>query len=93
MGVVWQVKQVSAAPGTIFEAAEQCGDWMRVLMGEEASAWMSASAQGMSLLRPARREQYIMDPAVRNKEAPPLSINLPRNGPSNDQQLFANDHL
>lgn len=60
-----QVKQVSAAPGTIFEVAEQSGDWMRVLMGNEASAWMISKAQGMSLLRPARREHYVMDPAVR----------------------------
>lgn len=56
---------MSAAPGTIIEVAEQSGDWMRVLMGNEASAWMICKAQGMSLLRPARREHYIMDPAVR----------------------------
>ncbi|CAM9349890.1 unnamed protein product, partial [Sphacelaria rigidula] len=59
-----EVKQVSAAPGTIFEVAEQSGDWMRVLMGNEASAWMISKAQGMSLLRPARREHYVMDPAL-----------------------------
>lgn len=62
-----QVKQVPAAPGTIFEVAEQSGDWMRVLLGEEASAWMISSAQGMSLLRPTRRELYVMDPAVRGR--------------------------
>lgn len=62
-----QVKQVSAAPGTIFEVAEQSGDWLRVLMGEAASAWMSSSAQGTPLLKPARKDVFIMDPAVRTK--------------------------
>ena len=56
---------MSAAPGTIFEVAEQSGDWVRVLMGTEASAWMSASAQGMPLLKPARKDIFVMDPAVR----------------------------
>lgn len=60
-----QVKQVSAAPGTVFEVAEQAGDWLRVLMGDAPSAWMSSSAQGMPLLAPARRHEFVMDPAVR----------------------------
>eukprot|EP00903_Cladosiphon_okamuranus_P008211 g7904.t1 len=59
-----EVKQVSAAPGTIFEVAEQAGDWLRVLMGDAPSAWMSASAQGMPLLAPARRHEFVMDPAL-----------------------------
>lgn len=60
-----QVTQVSADPGTIFEVVEQEGDWLRVLMGEAPSAWMSSSAQGMPLLAPARRHEFVMDPAVR----------------------------
>lgn len=63
--VFGQVKQVSAAPGTVFEVAEQAGDWLRVLMGDAPSAWMSASAQGMPLLAPASRHEFVMDPAVR----------------------------
>ena len=57
--------QVSAAPGTVFEAAEKSDEWVRVLLGEKASAWMSSSAQGMSLLEPAQRRVFVMNPEVR----------------------------
>ncbi|CAM9795118.1 unnamed protein product, partial [Ectocarpus sp. 4 AP-2014] len=82
-GTAAEVKQVSAAPGTIFEVAEQSAEWLRVLMGDAASAWMSSSAQGMPLLKPARRDVFIMDPALAAKHGDAVKLAV-RAAPSQD---------
>ncbi|CAM9980422.1 unnamed protein product, partial [Ectocarpus fasciculatus] len=82
-GTAAEVKQVSAAPGTIFEVAEQSAEWLRVLMGDAASAWMSSSAQGMPLLKPARKDVFIMDPALAAKHGDAVKLAV-RAAPSQD---------
>lgn len=51
--------------GMVFEVVEQYMNWIRVLMGDEPSAWMSTKAEEtLELLTPARTEILIMNPVV-----------------------------
>ncbi|CAM9939967.1 unnamed protein product [Scytosiphon promiscuus] len=82
-GTAAEVRQVPAAPGTIFEVAEQAGEWLRVLMGDAPSAWMSSAAQGMPLLRPARKDLFVMDPALIAQHGDGVKLAV-RNAPSTE---------